>query len=305
MHFLHVAEHIFRPAAEEAGFEFTSPRTMSAEIVQAEIIGNLEKADLVLCDISTWNPNVFFELDIRVALDKPVAMVRDQHADRVPFDNSMINPYRYDGCLDIHRVMATVPGLAAFLNRAKAQEQNALWKYFGITQRAARSDPESLTDSTVTPPRTTTTGPAPRTVHQEVHEFLVDQSVFTQKNDGEHVDVQLASAGGLVVSIFLKRGLLNSRRSGWPTASSSSRVTTVTTARTRRSSSTPCARDMFPSDSPRTAAVRARLEPGARGALGEGGEAFGRDTSGHSWSVSAVLGDSPQRADDSGEAPCR
>lgn len=212
MHFLHVAEHIFRPAAEEAGFAFTSPTTLSAEIVQAEIIGNLEKADLVLCDISTWNPNVFFELGIRVALDKPVAMVRDHHTDRIPFDNSMINTYRYDGCLDIHRVMATVPGLAAFLNRAKAQDQNALWKYFGITRRAARTDPESLTDGIATPPPTAIGGPVPVSVHQEIHEFLVDQFVFTQKNDGEHVDVRLASAGHLVVSIFLGRGLLNSRK---------------------------------------------------------------------------------------------
>jgi hypothetical protein len=212
MHFLHVADHIFKPAAEEAGLEFRSPSTTSAEIVQAEIIGNLEKADLVLCDISTWNPNVFFELGIRVALDKPVAMVRDHHTERIPFDNSMINTHRYDGCLEIHRVMATVPRLAAFLNRAKTQNQNALWKYFGVTQRAARTDSEIPADSTGASVHSRVGGPALKAIQQQIHEFLVDQFVFTRKNHEEHVDVQLASGDHLVVAISLERNLLGSRK---------------------------------------------------------------------------------------------
>ena len=146
-HFVRVAKHIFKPAAEAAGFEFKAPASTSAVVIQAEIIEYLEKADLVLCDISTWNANVFFELGIRVALDRPVAMVRDHLTTSIPFDNSIVNTHIYDGRMDVWRVEDTVPILATFLKSAENQQQNALWKYFGITQRAARVDAGSPQDA--------------------------------------------------------------------------------------------------------------------------------------------------------------
>jgi hypothetical protein len=89
-HFLHVAEHIFQPASERAGFEFIPPAVNNSEVIQAEIVRNLTEADLVLCDITTANANVFFELGIRVALNKPVAMVRDRFTCNIPFDNNPV-----------------------------------------------------------------------------------------------------------------------------------------------------------------------------------------------------------------------
>lgn len=37
----------------------------------------VEEADMVLCDMSRLNANVFFELGIRTALDRPAALVKD------------------------------------------------------------------------------------------------------------------------------------------------------------------------------------------------------------------------------------
>ena len=76
-HFTHVLECVFRPALVQAGYNVIPPSVSNSQIIQALIIKNLETADLVLCDISTSNPNVFFELGIRVALDRPVALVKD------------------------------------------------------------------------------------------------------------------------------------------------------------------------------------------------------------------------------------
>jgi hypothetical protein len=141
-HFIRVARHIFKPAVEAAGFEFRAPASTSSEIIQAEIIENLEKAELVLCDISQWNANVFFELGIRVALDRPVAMIKDSLTEKIPFDTAMLNCYTYDSSLDISRVEDQIPKLTTHINSAKHQTQNALWKFFGITQRAERPTPD-------------------------------------------------------------------------------------------------------------------------------------------------------------------
>jgi hypothetical protein len=135
-HFLRVARHIIKPAVEAAGFEFRAPASTSSEIIQAEIIENLEKAKLVVCDISQWNPNVFFELGIRVALDRPVAMIKDSLTYSMPFDTAMLNCHTYDSSLDITRVEAEIPKLKNYILNAKSQTRNALWKFFGLTKRA-------------------------------------------------------------------------------------------------------------------------------------------------------------------------
>src|ERR1700693_961656 len=95
-HFAHVLEHLFVPAIEMAGCKVIRPKMIGADIIQAVIIRHLEEADLVLCDISLHNPNVFFELGIRTALDLPVAVVKDDKTDKLPFDTSIINTYSYD-----------------------------------------------------------------------------------------------------------------------------------------------------------------------------------------------------------------
>ena len=94
-HFEHVLECLFIPAVEKAGFKAVRPAAKAAEVIQAVIIQNLEKADLVLCDMSTLNANVFFELGIRTALGKPVCLVKDDITQKVPFDTSIVNYYEY------------------------------------------------------------------------------------------------------------------------------------------------------------------------------------------------------------------
>src|SRR3954451_8229180 len=88
-HFIHVLDHLFAPAVEAAGYELVRPIMRGADLIQAEIIKNLEQGDLVLCDVSQLNANVFFELGVRTALDRPVAMVKDDKTATYPFDTSV------------------------------------------------------------------------------------------------------------------------------------------------------------------------------------------------------------------------
>jgi hypothetical protein len=134
-HFKHVLDCLFLPAVEKAGFEAIPPKSTGSEIIQAEIIKHLSTSELVLCDMSILNPNVFFEFGIRTALNKPVALVGDDKV-KIPFDTSIINFHKYSGALNPWEMDKEKEELSKHIKTAyeKGKNYNALWKYFGVAQ---------------------------------------------------------------------------------------------------------------------------------------------------------------------------
>lgn len=136
-HFRHVLEHLFVPAIQQAGYRPILPIAEGSELIHAEIVRKLEEADLVLCDMSTMNANVFFELGIRTALDKSVCLVRDRFLDRVPFDTTLINHHMYDWTLSPWILPREVAAVASHLSKSTTSSgRNPLWTYFGLTTRS-------------------------------------------------------------------------------------------------------------------------------------------------------------------------
>lgn len=148
-HFAHVLEHLFAPAVNAAGYTLIEPAMRGGDLIQAEIVKNLETADLVLCDMSLLNANVFFELGIRTALDKPVAMVKDDKTTSVPFDNSIINHHAYDSSLAPWTLATEIDALKQHLTdtATRSQDRNSLWRYFGVRQRAEPAEIENPIES--------------------------------------------------------------------------------------------------------------------------------------------------------------
>ena len=146
-HFGHVLDHLFTPAIQACGYEVVPPVASGADLIHAEIIRNLEQADIVLCDISCLNPNVFFELGIRTALDRPVVIVKDDHTPRIPFDTGSINTHSYESALTPWSLDAQRPALIRHIQQAigGADGRNPLWRYFGLTRRA---DPAEIANPT-------------------------------------------------------------------------------------------------------------------------------------------------------------
>jgi hypothetical protein len=136
-HFKHVLDHLFKPAITAAGMEPIAPIVKGSEIIHSEIIKNIETADLVLCDMSILNPNVFFELGIRTALNKSVAMIKDDATPKVPFDINMINHHTYKCAMDPWNLDDDVELLKVHLGDCmKNGQENALWGYFSMSQQA-------------------------------------------------------------------------------------------------------------------------------------------------------------------------
>jgi hypothetical protein len=103
--------------------------------VHSEIIKQLQIADLVMCDMSSLNANVFFELGIRTAQNKAVSLVVDEiSVTDVPFDTKIINYYQYSSNLSPWRLETELPKLTLHIQECleRSSGQNNLWKTFSL-----------------------------------------------------------------------------------------------------------------------------------------------------------------------------
>lgn len=76
-HFTHVYDDIIKPAVELT--EFTPRRAdevKETNFIHLDILTKLIEAPIAICDLSSRNPNVLFELGIRQAFDKPVVLIQ-------------------------------------------------------------------------------------------------------------------------------------------------------------------------------------------------------------------------------------
>jgi hypothetical protein len=78
-HWHEVYEGLISPAIQEAGMlpERDDKDTGSRLIVE-HILSKIEAADLILCDLSSHNPNVFLELGWALRADRPYVLVKDE-----------------------------------------------------------------------------------------------------------------------------------------------------------------------------------------------------------------------------------
>jgi hypothetical protein len=143
-HFKHVLECLFLPAVKQAGFDAIPPNARGSDIIHGEIVKGLETADLVLCDTSCLNPNVFFELGVRTAVNKPVCLVKDKTTSTAPFDTAIIQHHPYSGELSPWKLAREVDDLCQHLKDTVTNSagQNSLWKYFGLKTRAELTEPK-------------------------------------------------------------------------------------------------------------------------------------------------------------------
>lgn len=91
-HFKSIYENIFKPACRMAGYQaIRADEVVQTNLIHLDILRKLLEAPMVICDLSTRNPNAMFELGIRQAFDKPVVLVQEEDTPQV-FD---ISPLRY------------------------------------------------------------------------------------------------------------------------------------------------------------------------------------------------------------------
>lgn len=96
---------ILTEAIESANFEGNLVSNADeVGIIHKRIIQNLYDNPIVVCDVSGKNPNVMFELGLRLAFDKPTVIVKDDKTS-YSFDTSAIEHLEYPRDLRFSRVV--------------------------------------------------------------------------------------------------------------------------------------------------------------------------------------------------------
>ncbi|MEX5566527.1 hypothetical protein Q1J55_01760 [Pseudomonas syringae] len=80
-------------------------------VIQKRIVQNVYSSDIVVCDVSCKNPNVMFELGMRLAFDKPTVIIKDDKTD-YSFDTGVIEHISYPRDLRFGKVTAFKVALA-------------------------------------------------------------------------------------------------------------------------------------------------------------------------------------------------
>lgn len=74
--FKEVLDSLLAPAVTKAGLQVRTAHRQGSDLIQSTILTELLAADLVLADLTEHNPNVLFELGMRIAEDKPVVLIK-------------------------------------------------------------------------------------------------------------------------------------------------------------------------------------------------------------------------------------
>lgn len=116
-------------------------------IIQKRIIENLYDNPVVVCDVSGRNPNVMFELGIRLAFDKPTIIVKDEKTP-YSFDTSPIEHLQYPRDLRFSKIVEFKEELSEKIRRTYEKSQNdasytTFLKHFG-TFKVAKLEKEEI-----------------------------------------------------------------------------------------------------------------------------------------------------------------
>jgi hypothetical protein len=134
-HFTRVYNHIIRPACEKAGFEaIRADDEVKTNYIALDIVKKIIESDLVLCDLSSKNPNVLYELGIRQAFNKKVVLIKDKKTGRI-FDIQGFRTIDYDENLRIDEVEKSILSISNTLKEtstSKVGEVNSFIQLLSI-----------------------------------------------------------------------------------------------------------------------------------------------------------------------------
>lgn len=110
-YFDEVLKHLITPAAVKAGFIAKTAKKAGSEVIQSTIVNDLDAADLVIVDLTEHNPNVLFELGMRIAFNKPVCLIRAKGTAPIFDIDHMLRVYDYNPCLWPSTIEIDIPNL--------------------------------------------------------------------------------------------------------------------------------------------------------------------------------------------------
>ncbi len=85
-HFTRVYDHLIKPACISAGFKpVRADDSKASHMIMFDILNKIVECDMAICDLSSKNANVFYELGLRQAFNKKTILITDG-IEKPPFD---------------------------------------------------------------------------------------------------------------------------------------------------------------------------------------------------------------------------
>lgn len=103
--------------------------SFESDVIQSRIINNLYYNPVVVCDVSGLNPNVMFELGMRITFKQPVVIITDSY-DSIPFDTKIIEHLGYPRDLHIHKTSDFIEKLADKIQQLHEQKKSKSYTSF-------------------------------------------------------------------------------------------------------------------------------------------------------------------------------
>jgi hypothetical protein len=135
--FAEVLRSIITPAAKASQFTVKTANRQGTDVIQSTIVNDLIDADLVIADLTEHNPNVMFELGVRMAQDKPVVLIRAKGTGPIFDIDNMLRVFEYSPNLWQTTVEKDMPDLRDFIKGA--WENRASEKTYMKLLRGARA----------------------------------------------------------------------------------------------------------------------------------------------------------------------
>ncbi len=116
--FEEVLRNLITPAAIDAGFKVETAKREGSDVIQSTIVNQLLAADLVIADLTEHNPNVLFELGLRMAFEKPTALIRARGTQAIFDVDNLLRVLDYEPHLWKSTLENDIPRLTAHLKGA-------------------------------------------------------------------------------------------------------------------------------------------------------------------------------------------
>jgi hypothetical protein len=141
--FNEVLNTLIIPAARDAGFEVKTANRQGTDMIHSTIVNEIIDADMCVCDLTEHNPNVLFELGMRLSHDKPVALIQAEGTARVFDVDNVLRVLPYKKELWRTTIQKDLPELTAHIkatweNREVGESYYKLLRHKG-TEGKARS----------------------------------------------------------------------------------------------------------------------------------------------------------------------
>lgn len=130
-HFKRVYEYIIKPACKNAGFDPVREEDINTtNHIVIDVLKKIIEADMAVCDLSSHNPNVLYQLGVRQAFNLPVTLIKDNKTARI-FDIQGWREVQYDANMRIDKIEEAIPELT---HAIKSAHRDAGKTFNSITQ---------------------------------------------------------------------------------------------------------------------------------------------------------------------------